>query len=112
MRIKETVSIVFVSVVLLQACHKKAIPTVSTVIAPKTIAIEEIDFGYLHGKARLNYKDDKKELEVKATVRIRKDSVIWMTLSMIGIQGGKALINQDSVTIVKSVDKEYYVFDY
>jgi hypothetical protein len=110
MHVKGKVCIVLISVILLQACHKKIIPTAS--LTPKTIAIEEIDFEYLHGKARLNYKDEKKEREVKATIRIHKDSVIWMTLSMIGVQGGKALINKDSVTIVSSLDKEYYVFDY
>ncbi|MEY4931030.1 MAG: hypothetical protein RI909_1754 [Bacteroidota bacterium] len=79
---------------------------------PKTLDIEQIDFGYLHGKARLVFKDEKKEREVKANIRIRKDSVIWMTFSVIGVQGGKALINKDSITIVSTVDKEYYVFEY
>src|SRR5262249_24429889 len=44
--------------------------------------------------------------------RIRKDSVIWMTFSVIGVQGGKVLINKDSLTIVSTVNKEYFVFDY
>jgi hypothetical protein len=35
-----------------------------------------------------------------------------MTFSVIGVQGGKALINKDSITIVSNVDKEYYVFEY
>ena len=35
-----------------------------------------------------------------------------MTFTVIGVQGGRALINHDSVTIVSTVDKEYYVFDY
>ncbi|MFM8742419.1 MAG: DUF4292 domain-containing protein [Cytophagales bacterium] len=77
-----------------------------------SIDIQEIDFEYLHGKARLSYRDNTREREVKANIRIRKDSVIWMTFSVIGVQGGKALINKDSITIVSSVDKEYYVFDY
>jgi hypothetical protein len=78
----------------------------------KSLAIQEIDFEYFHGKARLNYSDGKKEREVKANIRVRKDSVIWMTFSVIGVQGGKALINHDSITIVSTVDKEYFVFDY
>jgi hypothetical protein len=49
---------------------------------------------------------------VKANIRVRRDSVIWMTFSVIGVQGGKALINKDSITIVSNVDKEYYVFEY
>ncbi|MBL7855294.1 MAG: DUF4292 domain-containing protein [Cyclobacteriaceae bacterium] len=94
----------------LAGCGKKITPTVPT--PPKTISIEEIDFGYLHGKAKMVFKDDQREREVKANIRIRKDSVIWMTFSVVGVQGGKALINQDSITIVSTVDKEYYVFTY
>ena len=35
-----------------------------------------------------------------------------MTFSVIGIQGGKALINKDSITIVNNKDNEVYVFEY
>jgi hypothetical protein len=102
--------LLLLGLLLIQSCHRKTIPTLPE--APKTLDIEEIDFGYLHSKARMIFKDDKKERDVKANIRIRKDSVIWMTFSIIGVQGGKALINKDSITIVSTVDKEYYVFDY
>jgi hypothetical protein len=96
---------------LTAACSKKVVtPTVTT---PKTtLNIEEIDFDYFQGKARMVLRDANKERDVKANIRIRKDSVIWMTFSVIGVQGGKALINKDSITIVSTVDKEYYVFPY
>ena len=94
---------------LLIGCSKKVVPTTPP---PPDIEIQEIDFDYFHGKARMIYNDNKKEREVKAHIRIRKDSVIWMTFTVIGVQGGRALINHDSVTIVSTVDKEYYVFDY
>lgn len=94
------------------SCSKKVVGPV-TITAPKPVLeVEEIDFEYLHGKARMILRDAKKEREVKANIRVRKDSVIWMTFSVIGVQGGKALINKDSITIVSNVDKEYYVFDY
>ncbi|MBX2901142.1 MAG: DUF4292 domain-containing protein [Cyclobacteriaceae bacterium] len=98
-------------ILTLQACHRKILP-VALPDKPKPVSVEEIDFGYLHGKARMVFRDDKKEREVKANIRIRKDSVIWMTFSVVGVQGGKALINKDSITVVSNVDKEYYVFDY
>jgi hypothetical protein len=66
----------------------------------------------MHGKAKLIFRDDSKEREVKAHIRIRKDSVIWMTLNFIGLQGGKALVNKDSITIVSNLENQYYVFDY
>lgn len=109
---QKSVAFIFalVAMVVFQACSRKTVPSLPP--PPKTVDIEQIDFGYLHGKARLVFKDDKKEKEVKAAIRVRKDSVIWMTFSVIGVQGGKALINKDSITIVSTVDKEYYVFDY
>src|SRR5688572_16614378 len=98
--------------VLATACSKKVVTPIATVPPKTTVEIEEIDFEYFHGKARMILRDANKEREVKANIRIRKDSVIWMTFSVIGVQGGKALINKDSITIVSTVDKEYYVFDY
>jgi hypothetical protein len=103
-------SFLIISSVLMVACSKKAVPTLPP--PPKTIDIQEIDFGYMHGKARLNFRDNTKENEVKAVIRIRKDSVIWMKFTMVGIQGGQALINKDSITVVSNLKKEYYVFDY
>lgn len=97
--------------IFLSACSKKVVAP--AVVAPAaTLNIEEIDFEYFHGKAKINFKDDKKEREVKANIRIRKDSVIWMTFSVVGVQGGKALINRDSITVVSTLDKEYFVFTY
>ena len=95
---------------ILLSCSKKVIPSLPP--PPPNLEIQEIDFEYFHGKARMVFNDSKKEREVKAHIRIRKDSVIWMTFTVIGVQGGRALINKDSITIVSTVDKEYYVFDY
>lgn len=98
---------------LIMSCSKKVTPTTLPIAAPKpTLDVQEVDFEYFHGKARMILRDAKKEREVKANIRVRKDSVIWMTFSVIGVQGGKALINKDSITVVSNVDKEYYVFDY
>lgn len=106
--------LITLSIIVLTGCSKKITSTVTNAPAiPKpTLNVDEIDFEYLQGKARMILRDAKKEREVKANIRIRKDSVIWMTFSVIGVQGGKALINQDSITIVSNVDKEYFVFEY
>ncbi len=97
--------------IIASACSKKilSIPLGS----PKaTLAVEEFNFESFQGKARMILRDANKERDVKANIRIRKDSVIWMSFNVVGIQGGKALINKDSITIVSTVDKEYYVFEY
>lgn len=103
--------VLLASLVFLAACSKKTISVLPGTTKP-SVNIESIDFEYFHGKARMVLRDANKEREVKANIRVRKDSVIWMTFSVIGVQGGKALINKDSITIVSTIDKEYYVFDY
>lgn len=108
--IMQKIVVAFLGILLLAGCHHKIVPTLPP--PPKSIDIQEIDFEYMHGKARLVYRDNAKEREVKAHIRIRKDSVIWMKLTVVGVQGGMALVNKDSITIVSNLDKEYYVFDY
>lgn len=100
----------FALLFFLQSCSQKVVPTIFE--PTPNVEIQEIDFEYLHGKARMHIRDSNKEREVKANIRIRKDSVIWMNFTVVGVQGGKALINKDSITILSTVDKEYYVFDY
>jgi hypothetical protein len=106
-------AVLFICMLFLFSCSRKITAPSLTETAPaRELHIEGIDFGYFQGKARMILRDANKEREVKANIRIRKDSVIWMTFSVIGVQGGKALINKDSITIVSNMDKEYYVFEY
>jgi hypothetical protein len=108
-----SLSLTFVIAIALCSCSKKTVPTVSTPVPAKPVLnVQDIQFEYFQGKARMVLRDANKEREVKANIRVRKDSVIWMTFSVIGVQGGKALINKDSITIVSNVDKEYFVFEY
>lgn len=95
------------------SCSKKTTTITKVPSTEKPVLnVEDIEFDYFQGKARMVLRDANKEREVKANIRVRKDSVIWMSFSVIGVQGGKALINKDSITIVSNVDKEYYVFEY
>ena len=100
-----------VAALFLQSCSKH-ITSAKLPTPQRNIAIEEIDFEYFHGKARINIRDDKKEKDLKANIRIRKDSVIWMDISVVGLSGARALINHDSITVRSNVDKEYFVFEF
>jgi len=103
---------IIISTLAFTSCSKKVVGPYVKGSPKATLAVEEIDFDYFHGKARLVLRDANKEREVKSNIRVRKDSVIWMTFNVVGIQGGKALINHDSITIVSNIDKEYFVFNY
>lgn len=108
--------LLLLTVSVFQACSKKITPpaakAVADIVPNDSLLIEEIDFEYLHGRGRMMLKDNNKEHEVKANIRVRKDSVIWMNFSFIGVQGGRALITRDSITVMSNVKNEYYVFEY
>lgn len=100
--------------VVIGGCSHRIIRKVGPLppLNPNSIDVQQIDFEYMHGKAKLVYRDNTKEREVKANIRIHKDSAIWMNLNVLGIKGGEVLINKDSITIKSDVQKEYYVFGY
>jgi Domain of unknown function (DUF4292) len=108
--------LLLLTVFVFQACSKKIVPPASksvvNIVPNDSLSVEEIDFEYLHGRGRMVLKDGNKENEVKANIRVRKDSVIWMNFSVIGVQGGRALITRDSITVMNNVKNEYYVFEY
>lgn len=103
--------LLFILLVGTTACSKKSL-VLDAKKGGTAVAVNEIDFNYFSGKAKINYKDEKYDVKAKANIRIKKDSVIWMTLSAVGIPGGRCIINQDSITILNILKKEYYVFDY
>ena len=100
----------------LQSCSKKITPIAAYDINSSELIVDEASFDYFSGKANMYFIDEsrKKDIKTQATIRMRKDSVIWINLKAAGgvIQGGKALINRDSISIVNDVDNEYYIFTY
>ena len=93
-------------------CSKKTSGISWNFLDRNRLDIQQADFEYFSGKAKINYKDDELDIKARANIRIRKDSVIWISFSAVGIQGARCLINKDSITIMNLVKKEYYVFNY
>ncbi len=75
--------------------------------------VAEIDFIYLTAKSKLSFKSKDQDIE-NATVflRVRKDSLIWLSVRKIGIEAVRALISRDSIVILNTFQKEYSVYDF
>ena len=46
------------------------------------------------------------------SLRIRRDSVIWLSGSLVGIEGVRALLTPDSVLVVMPLQREYFAGGY
>ncbi len=73
----------------------------------------ELAYDYFNAKFNLDYKIDKKKTEFKGQIRIKKDSMIWVSFSpALGIEAARMLITNDSVKFINRINKTYFVGDY
>lgn len=73
----------------------------------------ELKFDWFSAKFHINYKCNKKNTEFKGQIRIRKDSVIWISFSpALGIEMARLIITNDSVKFLNRINKIYFLGDY
>lgn len=66
----------------------------------------KINFNTFNAKVRVAYTDQNGGDEATAFIRIKRDSIIWMSLrGALGIEGFRVLITPDSVKIINSLKK-------
>ena len=81
------------------------------------VKIDEIDFKYLKAKSKIAIVKDGKTDNVGANIRIKKDSIIWLSVTY-GVFGevARALITKDSTFISainqKTLKKEYHKYSF
>jgi len=70
-----------------------------------------IEFQTFSAKINTDYQgSDGKKYDVNVFVRMKKDSIIWVSVNgALGIEGMRLMINKDSVYILNKLDKEYQV---
>ncbi|WP_258105459.1 DUF4292 domain-containing protein [Marinoscillum sp. MHG1-6] len=79
---------------------------------PEVLSINEVSFDYFSGKIKIDYDGDKK-LSGTANMRMKKDSLIWISLSPgLGVEVARIHINKDSISIIDKFNKKYIVMDF
>jgi hypothetical protein len=73
----------------------------------------ELRFDWVSVKFDANYTDKKNSNDFKGQIRIRKDSLIWITVTpALGIEMFRIIITTDSVKYFNRFNKEYFIGDY
>ena len=79
----------------------------------KKLNINELDFENFQAKSKIKFDDGFQNFNANAHVRIKKDSVIWLSVSTsIGIEGIRAIIRTDSIFIIDRLNKEFKAFGF
>jgi hypothetical protein len=75
--------------------------------------VAEIDFRFLTAKSKISFKSPNQDIDnANINIRVRKDSLIWLSVSKLGIEAVRGLITRDSITIIDKIHKEYSVYDF
>jgi hypothetical protein len=76
-------------------------------------ADNELRFDWFSAKFSIDYIYDKKLTEFKGQIRIRKDSIIWLSFSpALGIEMARIKITNDSVFYMNRINKTYLKGNY
>ncbi len=96
---------------IISGCNKRFLGFKFT---PKEVlTLEEVDYDYLSTRSKIKYKNGDEKTKATATIRIKKDSLIWFTLSNgVGIEGARGQITKDSLIIMNRIKREVYAFSF
>ncbi len=78
----------------------------------RDLAVDHFTFEFMQARAKVRYADGKQSVNAIANIRIKKDSIIWMSVSKVGIEGARLLINPDSVLIIDKLNKKYITYSF
>ncbi len=74
----------------------------------------ELNFDWFSARCNISLINDKKhKSDFRGQLRIKKDSVIWVSLSpALGIEVARLMITQDSIRFLNRIDKTFFEGDY
>ena len=73
----------------------------------------ELDFTYASAKFSCDLTLDGDEKSFNVSVRCRKDSVIWLSISKLGIDAARVLITKDTVKFTLGLtERKYFIGDF
>jgi len=73
----------------------------------------ELKYTWLSARFSAEYENKGKITSFSGQIRIRKDSLIWISLTpMLGIEAIRLIISQDSVKMINRLNDTYFVGDY
>lgn len=67
-----------------------------------------IQFEWMYAKARVGYEDKSQSKSFTASIRMRRDSVIWISVTTVmGVEAARLLIRDDTVFLLDKLNKKY-----
>lgn len=72
-----------------------------------TFEQNQLEYNTLELKARCKFKEDNKNINFSAIIRIQPNEKIWVSGRVLGFEGVRALITPDSIFIINRLKRSY-----
>jgi len=69
----------------------------------------QVSAEWFEGRAKVGYTGEYLSMGVSATVRMKKDSVLWLSVKKLGFEAARVLITTDSVYVLDRINNQYGV---
>ncbi|MEZ4902352.1 MAG: DUF4292 domain-containing protein [Spirosomataceae bacterium] len=93
--------------------QRDSITSISTEPEEIKIKVEDVDFEYLTAKSKISFKSKEQDIDnANVSIRMKKDSVLWLQVVVGPIEVMRGLITRDSIRIVDRYNKAYYLYDF
>lgn len=69
---------------------------------------KQMEFAWFTGKARVSFNDGKTSQNVTASIRMQRDSVIWISITaLMGYEAARIMVTPDTFEMLNRLDKIY-----
>ena len=77
-----------------------------------SVMAKETKFTYLKSKFKLHFHDAERDVKAKVRLRLKKDSLIWVSITKAGFEGIRGMVTKDSIYLLDRMKKIYRVSDF
>ena len=85
----------------------KVLPPMSSEALIEASRAQRLDFEWLSAKVKVDFEDKEQSVGATMQIRIRKDSLIWLTVKKLGVEGLRAQIHPKYIETLNHQDKQY-----
>ena len=105
--------LIFCSILLFSACktprgaQSGKLKDRSAEYVQKQMIQNQFNADWVSAKAKIKFADEDRSMTVFSSIKIRKDSVIWLNAKAFGIEAGRVMIRPDSIFVIDRLNKRY-----
>ncbi|GJM33151.1 MAG: hypothetical protein DHS20C18_21520 [Saprospiraceae bacterium] len=73
------------------------------------LVTNQVNADWMDGRARISYNDGNFSISLSSTIKMRKDSLIWMNAKKLGLEVARVMVTPDSVYVLNRLNREYSI---